>query len=83
MQSKGRRGLGFELPGMEAEDIDWEQEKVSVSQAAEWFPSCQEPLLSAQELQDTIEIGSVRICKLICPIFTYIFIFFLRDYILV
>eukprot|EP00002_Diphylleia_rotans_P002545 TRINITY_DN1159_c0_g4_i2.p1 TRINITY_DN1159_c0_g4~~TRINITY_DN1159_c0_g4_i2.p1 ORF type:complete len:424 (+),score=76.27 TRINITY_DN1159_c0_g4_i2:72-1343(+) len=54
----GRRGLGFELPGMEAEDIDWEQEKVSVSQAAEWFPSCQEPLLSAQELQDTIEIGS-------------------------
>jgi cap1 methyltransferase len=57
---KGRQGLGFNLEGLEREDVQWELEEVSYVQSPVWLPSCTLEVLTADDMEEWITFGDKK-----------------------
>ncbi|XP_028408922.1 cap-specific mRNA (nucleoside-2'-O-)-methyltransferase 1-like [Dendronephthya gigantea] len=58
-KQRGRRGLGFEIEGLEADDVEWtETEKeVEVVETANWIPSCELEPPTRNDMNDWMTIS--------------------------
>ncbi|ELT98047.1 hypothetical protein CAPTEDRAFT_154782 [Capitella teleta] len=52
-KQKGRRGLGSQVKGFEAKDVDWDASKdeVTVDETVSWIETCSDPVPSIEEMR--------------------------------
>ncbi|CAB4011141.1 cap-specific mRNA (nucleoside-2 -O-)-methyltransferase 1, partial [Paramuricea clavata] len=61
-KQRGRRGLGFEIEGLEADDVEWVEtdKEVEVRETPDWIPSCELDPPTRNDMNDWMDVNQKK-----------------------